>query len=478
MSVNEVARGLRVLTVYDDSPAQRGGIRKGDLIVSVGGKSLAGRTSQEATTQIKGPAGTEVTLGVVSGDKPARDVTLERARVDVPAVEAEMRKLGDRKIAHVRLAGFTSGAHGQVREAVDKLLDEGAEGVVLDLRDNGGGLLNEAVLTSSIFVGDGTIVSTKGLHRPRRVFEAEGTPIDRDDPGRRARQRELGVGVGDRHRRAAGPRPRRGGRRDHVRQGRLPGDPPPLQRRRARHHGRRVLHAGRAQPRRQGRRARREGGRRPRRRSATRGSRRRSRSSRRPRARERARAAPRPSSRCSSAVAASSPPSPFFTRGRRINVDKGGRASVGDLVLVAPDRPARRAREDRPPARAARRGARRPRGADARPRAAAPLRPARGARGARGRRADRARPGPPRPARPADVHDRPADGARLRRRDQRGAARLGPDPRVGAHRRRRRVRASRAPRSTARPTAAARASTSPARSSRCCRRRSPTRRAR
>ena len=182
MSVNEVARGLRVLTVYEDSPAQRGGIEKGDLIVSVGGKSLAGRTSQEATTQIKGPAGTEVTLGVVSGDKPARDVTLERARVDVPAVEAEMRKLGDRKIGHVRLAGFTSGAHGQVREAVDKLLDEGAEGIVLDLRDNGGGLLNEAVLTSSIFVGDGTIVSTKGLHRPRRVFEAEGTPIDRDVP--------------------------------------------------------------------------------------------------------------------------------------------------------------------------------------------------------------------------------------------------------------------------------------------------------
>jgi len=182
MSVNEVARGLRVLTVYDDSPAQRGGIRKGDLIVSVDGKSLAGRTSQEATTRIKGPAGTEVTLGVIRGDKPARDVTLERARVDVPAVEAEMRTVGDRKIAHVRLAGFTSGAHGQVREAVDKLLDEGAEGVVLDLRDNGGGLLNEAVLTSSIFVGDGTIVSTKGLHRPRRVFEAEGTPIDRDVP--------------------------------------------------------------------------------------------------------------------------------------------------------------------------------------------------------------------------------------------------------------------------------------------------------
>ena len=182
MSVAEVPRGLRVLAVYDGSPAKRGGIRAGDVIVSVDGASLAGSTSQEATTQIKGPAGTEVTLGVVTGKRQPRDVTLERARVDVPAVEAEMRRAGGREIAHVRLAGFTSGAHGQVREAVDELLGKGARGVVLDLRDNGGGLLNEAVLTSSIFVGDGTIVSTKGLHRPRRVFEAEGKAIDGSIP--------------------------------------------------------------------------------------------------------------------------------------------------------------------------------------------------------------------------------------------------------------------------------------------------------
>ena len=78
----------------------------------------------------------------------------------------------------MRLASFTSGAHGEVREAVDKLLDQGAEGVVLDLRDNGGGLLNEAVLISCIFVGDGTIVSTKGRTGRARVFEADGAPID------------------------------------------------------------------------------------------------------------------------------------------------------------------------------------------------------------------------------------------------------------------------------------------------------------
>ena len=69
-----------------------------------------------------------------------------------------------------------------MRQAVDRLLDRGAEGVVLDLRDNGGGLLNEAVLVSSIFVDDGTIVSTRGRSRPRRVFEATGNAIDSDVP--------------------------------------------------------------------------------------------------------------------------------------------------------------------------------------------------------------------------------------------------------------------------------------------------------
>ncbi len=178
MNVAEVERGLRVLTVFDRSPAQRGGLRPGDVITAVDGKSLAGKTSEQATTLIKGPAGTTVTLTVVSGKAPARELRLERARVDVPVVDAEMRESGGMKVAHVRLAGFTSGAHGAVRKAVDGLLDKGAEGVVLDLRNNGGGLLNEAVLVSSIFIDDGTIVSTDGRTRPKRVFEATGDAID------------------------------------------------------------------------------------------------------------------------------------------------------------------------------------------------------------------------------------------------------------------------------------------------------------
>jgi carboxyl-terminal processing protease len=182
MNVRENRRGLKVLTVFDRSPAKRAGIAEGDVITAVDGRPIAGKTSQQATTLIKGRAGTAVRLTVVHGDQPARTLAVRRARVDVPAVRAEMRRSGGTKVAHVRLAGFTSGAHGEVRQAIDRLLKQGAEGVVLDLRDNGGGLLNEAVLTASIFIPEGTIVSTKGRARPRRVFEATGHPIDPKTP--------------------------------------------------------------------------------------------------------------------------------------------------------------------------------------------------------------------------------------------------------------------------------------------------------
>jgi carboxyl-terminal processing protease len=181
MTVEEIERGLRVLTVYDGSPADRGGLKPGDLITHVDGRSIAGQSSEESTTRIKGPAGTSVRL-TVRADGKTRVLTLERAEVEIPVVKAEMRKSGGREIAHVHLAGFTSGAHGEVGKAVRRLLKQGADGVVLDLRDNGGGLLNEAVMVSSIFIKDGKIVTTRGRSRPEQVYEATGGAIDEDVP--------------------------------------------------------------------------------------------------------------------------------------------------------------------------------------------------------------------------------------------------------------------------------------------------------
>ena len=182
MTVDKVANGLKVITVYEGSPAARGGLRPGDVITHVDGRSIAGSSSEESTTKIKGPAGTAVRLTVRSPKGGPHVITLKRAQVDIPVVRSEMRQENGRKTAYVRLASFTSGAHEEVGDAVRKLLKNGARGVVLDLRDNGGGLLNEAVMISSIFIPDGKIVSTKGRSRPTHVYEATGGAIDSDIP--------------------------------------------------------------------------------------------------------------------------------------------------------------------------------------------------------------------------------------------------------------------------------------------------------
>jgi carboxyl-terminal processing protease len=183
LSVEKDRRGLLVVQVFEGSPAEEAGIRKGDVITEVNGESIAGEPTQVATAKIKGEAGTKVSLTVVT---PARDrsrtIEVERARIEVPTVEAEIRRRAGHRLAHIRLLGFTDGAHGEVRDTVDQMRRQDADGIVLDLRGNGGGLLSEAVLVSSIFIEEGRIVSTKGRNKPERVFEAEGDAIDQDIP--------------------------------------------------------------------------------------------------------------------------------------------------------------------------------------------------------------------------------------------------------------------------------------------------------
>ena len=90
------------------------------MIVSVNGKSLAGKTSDESTALIKGPAGTHGALGVREG--AAQELTLKRAKVDIPIVECRMERHAARRSAWVRLAGFTSGSGEDVKKAVNKEL--------------------------------------------------------------------------------------------------------------------------------------------------------------------------------------------------------------------------------------------------------------------------------------------------------------------------------------------------------------------
>ena len=181
MEVSQARQGLRVTRVFPGAPAARGGIRPGDLVVAVGGRSLAGLSADVSSGLIRGRPGTPVTLTVQTAGK-RRTVRLLRAKVNAPSVESSLRTVHGVKLGDVSLSGFTVGAHGEVRAAVDRLRQRGARGIVLDLRDNGGGLLDEAVLVASVFVPDGTIVTTDGRTRPRHVYRATGTAIPRGVP--------------------------------------------------------------------------------------------------------------------------------------------------------------------------------------------------------------------------------------------------------------------------------------------------------
>ena len=183
MNVEEDRRGLKVLQVFAGTPAERGGIENGDFIIAVNGRSLAGVNSEVATSRIKGPAGTSVELRVFSpGDDAPRSVRLKRERIDVPVARGRTVQRDGRRVGVVELYGFTPGAHGALRREIRKVLGNGAEGIVLDLRGNPGGRLTEAVLVSSIFIEDGEIVSVRGRHRGERTHEAEGDAIDEDIP--------------------------------------------------------------------------------------------------------------------------------------------------------------------------------------------------------------------------------------------------------------------------------------------------------
>jgi carboxyl-terminal processing protease len=159
LSVIEVPKGLRVAQVFPNSPAEKAAIGVGDTVVSVEGKSLAGKSSEEATKLIKGPEGTQVTLGVRDAKSgKTRKLTLTRAEVTLPNVSSKVETVDGRKLGYIRLFSFSEGAHGQLARGVEKVKKKGAEGIVLDLRHNPGGLLDEAVLTASLFLPEGEVV--------------------------------------------------------------------------------------------------------------------------------------------------------------------------------------------------------------------------------------------------------------------------------------------------------------------------------
>ena len=161
--------GLLIARVFNSSPAQHAGLRDGETILAVDGRRLSRVHPEEAVTMIKGLPGTDVVLTVRNGaTHKVRAVTVQRAVITEPVVASDIHEYHGHKIGVVALASFTPGAAEEVHQAVAKVLHEGAQAIVFDLRSNGGGLVIEAQRIASIFIAHGLIVSMHG----RAVGEA------------------------------------------------------------------------------------------------------------------------------------------------------------------------------------------------------------------------------------------------------------------------------------------------------------------
>ncbi|MEJ2479870.1 MAG: S41 family peptidase [Acidihalobacter sp.] len=151
-----------IVTPIDGTPAQRAHLKPGDIILKVDGKSVAGDSLSAVVERIRGPAGSKVTLllqSPPSGDR--RSVTLVRANIPVHSVSWHM--LPGTRVADIRIASFSDGTAA----ALDKVLGEarraGARGIVLDLRNDPGGLLNQAIDVTSLFVRKGNVLLEKNV---------------------------------------------------------------------------------------------------------------------------------------------------------------------------------------------------------------------------------------------------------------------------------------------------------------------------
>ncbi|HSY43933.1 MAG TPA: S41 family peptidase [Candidatus Acidoferrum sp.] len=156
------ARNRQVVIVapIDGSPAQRAGLRSGEIILSVNGHDIAGLTLNQAVEQIAGRVGTPVELGILNPQtKRVRDVTLVRAEIKIHDVTWE--QLPGTQIADVRIAGFDDDMSDDLRSDLRAIQRQKLQGIVLDLRDNPGGVLDEAIVVASQFLASGNVLLIK-----------------------------------------------------------------------------------------------------------------------------------------------------------------------------------------------------------------------------------------------------------------------------------------------------------------------------
>jgi carboxyl-terminal processing protease len=173
LSVAPSKRGLLVTSTYG-GPARKAGIRRGDLIVRIQGRSAGELSFEQSLSLITGEKGTLVRLTVKRPRQGTTHFALVRQEIDVPSVDSRLLEVRGTEVGYVRLLSFPGGSAGRLERATRKLVRQGASGLIVDLRDNPGGLISQAIETVSLFLQKGVVCTTAGLHQDRRVFQASG----------------------------------------------------------------------------------------------------------------------------------------------------------------------------------------------------------------------------------------------------------------------------------------------------------------
>lgn len=177
IGVSLLPSGRRFLVVsLQPGPAQRAGLRVGDAIVAIDGSRSTKLTMSQGLARILGPRGTLVRLSVLRGARTLH-FAVRREVVHAPVIQARLVSYAGKRWGVLRLSGFRVGAAVVLAHELRELRGQGAGGFVLDLRQNPGGLLDQAIAVSSLFLGRAVVVSLAGAHEPRQVFRSTGALV-------------------------------------------------------------------------------------------------------------------------------------------------------------------------------------------------------------------------------------------------------------------------------------------------------------
>ena len=170
---------IKVIAPIDDTPASKAGIKAGDYIVKINGEQVQGKTLMEAVNLMRGPEGTSIEITVRrKGLRKAKIFKITREIIEIKSV---ISKIVDNKVGYLRLRAFNKNSSSQLKKEISKIeKNKKLVGYILDLRNNPGGLLSQAVTISDFFLNDGEIVSTKGRKKRenRKFFAKKGDKID------------------------------------------------------------------------------------------------------------------------------------------------------------------------------------------------------------------------------------------------------------------------------------------------------------